>query len=73
VTVPAEAFPQVPGELEVSDLPRWRQDYRRDRARRSAGVGAVSTVVFLAVVSTAIVSSPGWSRVKAGFFNGSIA
>jgi polar amino acid transport system permease protein len=73
VTAPAEAFPQFDGDLPVSDLQRWRTDYRRGRARRSATIGAVSTVVFLAVVGAAIVTSPGWDRVKQGFLNGAIA
>jgi polar amino acid transport system permease protein len=72
VTVPAEAFPHLEDALPVSDLQQWRQGYRRAQTRRSAGIGAVSTVVFLAVVGTAIVLSPGWPRVKAGFFDGSI-
>jgi len=73
VTVPAEALPQVPDELEVSDRQRAREEFRRGRARRSAGIGAVSTVVFLAVVITAIVSSPGWPRVQDSFLNWDIA
>jgi polar amino acid transport system permease protein len=73
VTVPAEAFPVLEDEHRVSDLQRWREGYRRDRARRSASVGAVSTVIFLAVIGAAIVSSPGWARVKEGFLNLDIA
>jgi polar amino acid transport system permease protein len=73
VTVPAEAFPQIPDTPEVSELQRAREQFRRGRARRSAGIGAVSTVVFLALVGTAIVSSPGWPRVQEAFFNGEIA
>ena len=73
MTVPAEALPQVPDELEVSDRQRAREEFRRGRARRSAGIGAVSTVVFLAVVITAIVSSPGWPRVQDSFLNWDIA
>jgi polar amino acid transport system permease protein len=73
VTVPAEAFPLVPDALDVSDLQRERETFRRGRARRSAGIGAISTVLFLAVVGAAIVSSPGWPRVQDGFLNWEIA
>ena len=73
MTVPAEAFPVVPDTREVSELQRAREQFRRGRARRSAGIGAISTVVLLALVATAIVSSPGWSRVQDLFLNWDIA
>jgi polar amino acid transport system permease protein len=73
VTVPAEAFPHLEDALPVSDLQRQREEFRRAQTRRSAGIGAISTVVFLAIIGTAIVSSPGWPRVRSGFFNGAIA
>jgi polar amino acid transport system permease protein len=73
VTVPAEAFPQLPDELPISDRQRWREDYRRGRARRSAAIASLSTVVFLAVACTVIVLSPGWPRVRDSFFNGTVA
>jgi polar amino acid transport system permease protein len=72
VTVPAEAFPHL-DDRPASELQRWREDYRRGRARRSTAIASVSTVVFLAVVGTAIVLSPGWSRVRESFFNGAVA
>jgi polar amino acid transport system permease protein len=73
VTVPAEAFPLVPDAVQTSEVQRAREEFRRGRARRSAGIGAISTVVFLALVGVAIVSSPGWSRVQDGFLDGEIA
>jgi polar amino acid transport system permease protein len=73
VTVPAEAFPHTDDDLPTSDLQRWREDYRRGRARRSTAIASVSTVIFLAVVCTAIVLSPGWPRVRESFRNGDIA
>jgi polar amino acid transport system permease protein len=73
VTVPAEAFPHVTDDYPVSDLQRDRDAFRRGRARRSTGLAGVSTVVFLAVVGFAIVSSPGWERVKQSFFDKQIA
>jgi polar amino acid transport system permease protein len=73
VTVPAEAFPNIDDDLPTSDLQRWREDYRRGRARRSTAIASVSTVVFLTVVITAIVLSPGWPRVRASFLDWDIA
>jgi polar amino acid transport system permease protein len=73
MTVPAETFPHVDDALQPSDLQRWREDYRRGRARRSTAIASASTVVFLAVVGTAIVLSPGWSRVRASFLDGEVA
>lgn len=72
MTVPAEAFPHL-DDLPTSDLQRWRQDYRRTRARRSASIASASTVVFLAVIGTAIVLSPGWDRVRASFLDKEVA
>jgi polar amino acid transport system permease protein len=72
VTVPAEAFPHI-DDPPPSDLQRWREDYRRRRARRSTAIASVSTVVFLAVVFTAILLSPGWPRVRQSFFDGAVA
>ncbi len=73
MTVPAEAFPLLPDGAGRSDLQRWREDYRRARTRRSAAVASGSTVVFLAVVGTAIVLSPGWARVKQTFLDVDLA
>jgi len=70
--VTAEAFPHL-ADRPTSELQRWREDYRRGRARRSTAIASVSTVVFLAVVGTAIVLSPGWSRVRESFLNGAVA
>jgi polar amino acid transport system permease protein len=71
MTVPAEAFPQV--EPGVSDLEQWRRTYRTGRARRSTGIASASTLVFLGVVTVAIVTSPGWDRVRQSFLNWDIA
>lgn len=67
MTVPAEAAPVV------SDVQRGREAYRRHQARRSTGIASASTVVFLAVATVAIISSPGWPRVRESFFNVEIA
>jgi polar amino acid transport system permease protein len=73
VTEPAEAFPHIADHSTPSELQRWREDYRRGRARRSTAIASVSTVVFLAVVGTAIVLSPGWPRVRQSFLDGTVA
>ena len=73
MTAPAEGSPDLPDEAPPSDLQRWREGYRRDRTRRSVAIASGSTVVFLAVVSVAIVSSPGWERVKDSFLDPEVA
>ncbi len=72
MTVPAEAFPRLP-DAGPSDLQQWREGYRRSRTLRSAVVASGSTVVFLGVVGTAIVLSPGWSRVQESFLDWELA
>jgi polar amino acid transport system permease protein len=73
VTVPAESSPVLPDHPGPSDLQRWRDDYRRGRARRSTVLAGTSTVVFLAVVGTATVLSPGWPRVRETFLDWEVA
>ena len=73
MTVPAETFPVLPDDPGPSDLQRWRDDYRRGRARRSTALAGTSTVVFLAVVGTATVLSPGWPRVRETFLDWEVA
>ena len=46
-----------------------RDLYRRARSRRSLAVAALSTLVVLGVLFGAVVTSPGWSRVRETFFN----
>jgi polar amino acid transport system permease protein len=72
VTVPPETSALDSGQ-PVSDLQRWRQDYRRGRTRRSAAIASGSTAVFLAVLGLAVVSSPGWPRVRATFLDWQLA
>ena len=69
MTVPAETFPHLGDDAGPSDLQQWREAYRRSRTRRSAALASASTVVFLGVVGTGIVLSPGWPRVKATFLD----
>ena len=72
MTEPVEASPVLVDD-RPSDVQRSREDYRRGRNRRSIGVASLSTVVFLAVVSVAVVSSPGWPRVKQSFLDKDLA
>ncbi len=58
----------TPSALQVDRLA-----YRRRRATRSALIGLVSTVTVLAVVLGGVVSSPGWPRVRASFFDPAVA
>ena len=72
MTVPAEFVPALPDD-GPSDLQRWRDGYRRSRTRRSTALAGVSTLVFLGVIVTATVLSPGWPRVKATFLDWEVA
>ena len=56
-----------------STAPLDRAAYRRSRARRSTFVAFVSTVVFAAAVGYGLVSTPGWPRVQAFFFDPVVA
>ncbi|WP_202924241.1 amino acid ABC transporter permease [Cellulomonas sp. H30R-01] len=58
---------------EPSEHQRARDAYRRSRARRSTAVAVVSTVALTAVAVLGLVSSPGWPRVKASFFDPEVA
>lgn len=52
---------------------RERDAYRRGRTRRSFAVAVLSTVALTAVAVLGLVSSPGWPRVKASFFDAEVA
>ena len=56
-----------------SERQQERLAYRRERARRSTAVAAVSTVTLVAVAVLALTSSPGWPRVKASFLDWGVA
>jgi polar amino acid transport system permease protein len=65
----------VTGSTAPLDRPTGfdRAAYRRSRARRSTFVALVSTVVFAAAVGIGLVSTPGWPRVQAFFFDPVVA
>ena len=56
-----------------SDLELARRATRRQQSTKSVLIALVSTVVFVAVVGWAILSSPGWQDVRRSFFDLDIA
>jgi polar amino acid transport system permease protein len=58
----------TPSPLQVERLA-----YRRGQARRSTLVAVVSTVALTGVAVLALVSSPGWPRVRQSFFDPDVA
>ena len=56
-----------------SDLQREREGFRRRQVARSAAIAAVSTLVVGAVIVAAVVTSPGWARVRETFLDWSEA
>ena len=56
-----------------SERQQERDRFRRGRARRSTTVAIVSTILLGGVAWLALVSSPGWPRVKASFFDWEVA
>jgi polar amino acid transport system permease protein len=46
--------------------------HERRSAVRSTAVAAISTVVFLTVISLIVVNSPGWPAVQKSFFDGKV-
>jgi len=67
MTVPAKVFP------ELTPAQQERLAYRRGQARRSRLIAGSSTVVFLAVMGTVVVLSPGWPRVREQFLDWQVA
>lgn len=46
-----------------------RDAWRRRRSRRSFTIATLSTLLLLGLVALAVVSSPGWERVRATYFD----
>lgn len=59
--------------MTVSERQLERERYRRRRTLTRGAVAAVSTVVVLGLVGFAVVTSPGWPRVRETFFDWSDA
>lgn len=56
-----------------SERAREREAYRRSRARRSVTISAASTTVLAVALVAVVVTSPGWPRVQASFFDPEVA
>ena len=52
-----------------SPTQRERDAWRRRQTVRSTGVAALSTVLVLGLAGAAVVSSPGWQRVRETYFS----
>jgi polar amino acid transport system permease protein len=46
-----------------------RERYRRSRTLRSVSIAGASSLIVLVALVTAVVTSPGWDRVRATFFS----
>ena len=55
---------EAPGAWQPSEVQRDRDEWRRRRTVRSAVIAAGSTLLLLGAVGGAVVSSPGWQRVR---------
>jgi polar amino acid transport system permease protein len=64
-TASRDAVPFTPSEIEQA-----RRKYRRDRARRSTIIAAISTVVVIGGIVAAVLNTPGWPAAHQAFFNG---
>lgn len=56
--------------LQVSDIEREREQYRRNQGLKSIITSIVSTVVLAMLVAIGLRMSPGWAKVQFTFFNG---
>ena len=55
-----------------SPLQREREAFRSTRARRSALIASVSTVVVLGALTLIVINAPGWSRFRDSFLDVSV-
>jgi polar amino acid transport system permease protein len=60
---------QPEGAWKPSAVQDERAAYRRRQALRRGSIATVSTVLVLALLVVATVTSPGWDRVKAAYFD----
>jgi polar amino acid transport system permease protein len=56
-------------DWQPSDVQRERDVWRRRRTLRSAVIAALSTTLLLGTLGVAVVSSPGWERVRETYFH----
>ena len=67
--MPERVAPGVTADWQPSEVQRDRDEWRRRRTLRSAAIAAGSTLLLLGAVGGAVVSSPGWDRVKETYFS----
>jgi polar amino acid transport system permease protein len=60
--------PPAPDDLVARRRPPLRDALHAEGAR-GALIATASTLVFLAIVAVAVISSPGWERVRESFFD----
>ncbi|HEY0644271.1 MAG TPA: amino acid ABC transporter permease, partial [Nocardioides sp.] len=60
---------QVTDDWRPSEVQRERDEWRRRRTIRSAVIAAGSTLLLLGAIGGAVVSSPGWQRVRETYFD----
>jgi polar amino acid transport system permease protein len=60
---------QVVDDWHPSEVQRERDEWRRRRTLRSAVIAAGSTLLLLGALGGAVVSSPGWQRVRETYFD----
>jgi polar amino acid transport system permease protein len=72
-TSSSPALPEPPAPTAHAWKPSARQReriaYRRSRARRSAFIAAISSIVVIGVVVLVVGNSSGWARTRASFFD----
>jgi polar amino acid transport system permease protein len=57
----------------VSAIQLRREEFRRDRTRRSTFIAVISTLAFAGICAVTVFNSPGWSRVQEQFFDLDVA
>ncbi len=66
---PAAMRTALGDDWSPSPVQRERDAWRRRQTVRSTGVAALSSALVLGLVAVAVVSSPGWQRVRETYFS----
>lgn len=64
-----EGFQGKVSGLEVSDVEKGREEYRRRERTRSHITSLISSVALVLLIALTLHFSPGWPRVKESFFS----
>ena len=67
--MPERVASTAAGDWAPSAVQRDRDEWRRRRTLRSAAIAAVSTLLLLGALAAAVLSSPGWDRVRETYFS----